>query len=148
MTVPQWLTENADWISALLGLAAALILAWPLVLELSDRKQFDVLVRLRRQGRTTSATKGDSVAPTPSATATGRADPDEPLDIIREQMTDERLGGYPALLWKVCLGLLLLFASFAFALVYAVTKKPETPVAPTAMIVTLPPVTLAKTNGM
>lgn len=104
-----WLVHSADWLSALFGLAAALVLAWPLVGELSGRREFDEVARLKRTGRAV----GRGGLP-----ASG-----EPLDDVRDQMVDERLGGYRSLLKTVLAGLTLLAISFAFAMLYALTKN-------------------------
>ncbi|MEB3026020.1 hypothetical protein, partial [Parvimonas sp. M13] len=79
-TMIEWLVHAADWLSALFGLAAAVVLALPLLGELSGRREFDEVVRLKRTGR--------AVGPRGSP-ASG-----EPLDDVRDQLVDERLGGY------------------------------------------------------
>jgi len=108
MSPIRWLVANADWISAVLGLASALVFAWPVIQELSSRRQYDFLVRIRRENRL------------PDVIDKSEADA---LNRLREQLVDERLGGYVPLLRKVGLGLFLLSSSFLLALVYALNKS-------------------------
>lgn len=103
----RWVVLNADWLSAVFGLASALVFAWPVIMELSSRRQYDALMRMRRESR----------APTSSNSSEAQA-----LDRLREQLVDERLGGYQPLLRKVFGALLLLAISFVLALVYALNK--------------------------
>ncbi len=103
-----WITANADWLSALCGLASAFFLVLPLVGELPKRRRHDVVLKIKRkpQGQPRAGLEDDS----------------DDVDTLEGEMTSDRMGGYYAAARTVAIGLVMLALSFAFALIYALSK--------------------------
>lgn len=105
----DYITQNADWLSAVCGLLSAFVLSLPLIGELPKRRRHDRVEIIKQQ-------------PTPSARS-GLEDDSDDVETVQREMTSDRMGGYYSAARTVAIGMGLLILSFAFALIYALNKS-------------------------
>lgn len=104
----EWLAHNADWLSATFGLLSAAIFAWPGLRELAGRRHMDGLGKLARDN--------------PTGRRSALSDDRQEIEQNLASLRDQRLGGYLEARTPILIASGLLLMSFAFDLLYAVTK--------------------------
>ena len=91
----------SDLIGGFLGIFGSLVLAYPYFSEITDRRQWELLLEFRR------------LAVDPEADSATQ----DAYRAIRDQMIDDRLGQHLQYRWVTLVGLLLLFGAFVFTTV-------------------------------
>jgi len=94
-----WALEYSDILGGILGIVGSLVLAYPLVAEISDRRRWAQLTEFLRLYRA-----GESIS----------AEEREAQRNIRDHVLNDRLGRFQHHRMVTLLGLLLLFAGFLF----------------------------------
>jgi hypothetical protein len=104
----RYLVAYSDLIGGFLGIFGSIILAYPYIGEITDRRQWELLLEFRR------------------LIADRRNDGAENLDAyrdVRDRMIDDRLGQHLRYRWVTMVGLLALVAAFAFMTIASLTRQ-------------------------
>jgi hypothetical protein len=106
----HWLVAYADLISAVFGLLGSVILALPLLKEITDRRHWQRLIRFLAREHSS----GPSIQKTQAEIDAERE--------LREDLINTRLGDYDNYRFAALFGFSFLFVAFLFAAIAAVDR--------------------------
>ena len=99
----DWVLKNADLLSALFGLAAAVVLGWPALKAVRDKRRWEQQRRLAARHKNDAASHGA-------------------LEDIRDHVEAGQLGGANEAAWFNLIGFALLALSFIFLAMAALER--------------------------